>query len=351
MKKQPSPAKAPVKAKAKTTKTTKAIRSNKTAKTATVTKKNIIKHKKGLVHHTKRIYHLTPKFVHGALIGAFVGMLVVTWIGSTGNVKANQVSDKCWIHVSEPVRGTAMTDPVDGLKKFHEDDGRAYIKVLLHGKGCVGNQNVVLAAWKAPAANFKPYKDQVLVNHNKKVLEIDKTVTMSIPIPQCYFQIDLVRGTDPRGKDGGGAYQEGRMIHSIKGGNKSCTPPDQPPFQKVCLVATGKIVTIRGGQYDTLKYAPINDPRCAEKPGFQHVCELKTGAIVQIPAGSYDTTQYGLINAEECNRAIVVTNTGSTLTKTGPPAVLTIIAFAVVGGYTFHHTHRHIKHRRQRKHA
>lgn len=147
------------------------------------------------------------------------------------NAAANGNKNKnCDISTEQPDRGTAMVDPVGGKKKFTKDGNRAYIKVTLSGKGC--EQDVTLAAWKAPDADFKPYRKQVLAWYNNRTIKTgnkaSETVTMSIRIPDCYFQIDLVRGSNPRGIDGGGAYQEGRMIHGIKGGDKTCEVPETP---------------------------------------------------------------------------------------------------------------------------
>lgn len=154
-----------------------------------------------------------------------LGLVLATTI-SVPTFAAEQKSDgkNCTIKTVQPNRGTPMSD-LGGDKKFTKSAGRAYIKVTVTGDKC--SIPVSLVAWKADSLSGKPYKQQELAWYNNRTLK-EGTVTMSIPIPKCYFQIDLVRGSNPRGIDGGGAYQDGRMIHSVHGGTKKCDQPETP---------------------------------------------------------------------------------------------------------------------------
>ncbi len=134
---------------------------------------------------------------------------------------------ECTLVTRQAERGTVMVDPIGGPTKFHRDNGSAFIKVIVDGpKNC--SKTVSLAAWRAPNATFKPWNEQVLESSKTRTLTPGEYL-MQIEIPKCYFQIDLVHGSDPTGFGGGGAYQEGRMINSVKGGDKLCTTPTPPP--------------------------------------------------------------------------------------------------------------------------
>jgi hypothetical protein len=62
----------------KTTKTKRQSRKPAAARKSTAKAK---KPRKGLVHHGKRLYRLTPKFVHGMLVGALVGVALLSPLG------------------------------------------------------------------------------------------------------------------------------------------------------------------------------------------------------------------------------------------------------------------------------
>src|SRR5205085_32911 len=57
-------------------------------KTAVASKSKAKNQRKGLIHHSKRLYRVTPKFIHGMVVGAFVGIILVTQFGVKQNVDA-----------------------------------------------------------------------------------------------------------------------------------------------------------------------------------------------------------------------------------------------------------------------
>ena len=61
--------------KTKTAQKSRATNATQKSKTSAA-RKGLAHH---VAHHTKRLYHLTPKFIHGAVAGAFVGTLVVAY--------------------------------------------------------------------------------------------------------------------------------------------------------------------------------------------------------------------------------------------------------------------------------
>lgn len=129
--------------------------------------------------------------------------------------------------VAEGIGGTRMYDPHAGVtKKFVKKDGKAYIRVVVTGAGC--SQNVSLVAWKTSSISGQPYRDQVMLESKSATVVTGDSKTMNVTIPDCYFQIDLVRGGPNGSSQGGGSYGD-RMIHSVHGGNKTCFPVEPPP--------------------------------------------------------------------------------------------------------------------------
>ena len=93
--------------------------------------------------------------------------------------------------------------------------------------------NVTLTTWSAPNAfDGKPYDQQQLFT--TKTLQFGPgTHDIAIHLPNCYYQADMVRGTEPAGYNNGPIYQEGRMLASLHGGSQACayagtTPTPSP---------------------------------------------------------------------------------------------------------------------------
>lgn len=88
------------------------------------------------------------------------------------------------------------------------------------GKDC--RQEVTLATWQAPGSgNGQPYKSQKLYKHAGGTYKPGKH-ELSATLPQCHYQVDLVRGLDPAGANGTANYQAGRMLATLHGGETEC---------------------------------------------------------------------------------------------------------------------------------
>ncbi|HSH31841.1 MAG TPA: hypothetical protein VK963_04220 [Candidatus Saccharimonadales bacterium] len=82
--------------------------------------------------------------------------------------------------------------------------------------------NATLTTWTAPNGfDGKPYDLQRLFDTKTLQFSVG-THNITTHIPDCYFQADLVRGTEPAGYDGGPIYEEGRMMASLHGGTQPC---------------------------------------------------------------------------------------------------------------------------------
>jgi hypothetical protein len=92
-------------------------------------------------------------------------------------------------------------------------------------------QTVTIAAWEAPnGENGRPYDQQKLVSHFTETYSVG-THSISIAVPDCFYQLDMIRGANAAGINGTAQYQPGSLLGSLHGGTKSCvvTPPVTPP--------------------------------------------------------------------------------------------------------------------------
>lgn len=393
----------PTKSVAKTTAKARTTKPTKSRVASAATKKKVVA-RKGPLHHAKRIYHLTPKFVHGMLVGAVVGLALVTWIGSTGHASANPAAAPC----------------IKTKQGINVNDKNANTDIKLDN-GC-GVRKLAMKAWYADSSSGLPHETQRLFAQSEtitvKTSDSDyKHLNVTMPAVGCFYQVDLIDVTNSANE---GNYP---IVEHKTGGNRNCNPTpayacsalhavadttrkvtiDQfnytatnATFSRASIDwgdATNPVVTpnVTGTQHSypkdgsytiTLvtyfnitaqngepkeKAAPactfpitVTTATTTTTPGNQQVCDLKTGKIVTIVEGTYDTTLYGPTTAKECNPTTTVTNVSSdtgtpaataTLVKTGPGAIAVIFVLAAIGGYISHHGHHHLKAKKQRRQA
>jgi hypothetical protein len=147
---------------------------------------------------------------------------VVAGVAMTSTPTEAQANNRCKVTASMPNIGKQIKKD----RKFTLKDGRAYIAVTVHGKKC--KMPVSVASWKAPSANGRPYSQQTFYAGNSRTLREGRHL-MSVAVPPCYFQVDLIHGLDPHpnGTTGPG-YGPKLFIAGAIGGTRSCKPPKQP---------------------------------------------------------------------------------------------------------------------------
>lgn len=102
------------------------------------------------------------------------------------------------------------------------EDGTVAIAhvVVEGGESC--EQQVTIAVWQAPDGDKgQPYELQKFHGFATYTLAVG-TNEVRIQLPDCFYQVDLLRGTDPRGIDGGPVYPVEVMMASLHGGTKAC---------------------------------------------------------------------------------------------------------------------------------
>lgn len=118
--------------------------------------------------------------------------------------------------------------------------GNTDSRFVLNGNGTVsatfevkGNTDckldVTLASWQAPDADKgRPYDQQKLYKYVTDSFGVGRH-TLTVELPNCFYQVDLVRGKNPTGPNNMPVYEKGRMMGSLHGGTKVCEEPKTPP--------------------------------------------------------------------------------------------------------------------------
>lgn len=86
------------------------------------------------------------------------------------------------------------------------------------------SQTVSLVSYSSPSANGKPYSSQK--EYKSQITQVGPgTHSLSVAIPSCYYQIDLVKGS-PMNFSGGQTYHaQHRFLAGAQGGSKCTAPP------------------------------------------------------------------------------------------------------------------------------
>lgn len=275
--------------------------------------------RKGVAHHAKRLYHWTPRFVHGMVIGAFIGMVLVMSFGPvlpTHALSLNSVRD---CDSNAVIRCGALS--TKELKKAYErwpSVGHIY--------------NGYFGISTSDIKNIDKYVVAGRVYKNGEV-RIGKKLDKVVATNAVTAGRENVRGS---------------KAHIYKG-TKFYTRPPKTSFRVNSIAA---YVVMKNGKYDFAILAACGNPVKAtaksvpkpvpppEEPEPEDIPQrIGVPPSTQTPV----STPTPLITASEESKPLPVT---------GPGDVGLVVLLAVLGGYLYHVTHRHIRRRRaHRQHS
>jgi hypothetical protein len=258
-------------------------------------------------HHAKRILGITPKFVHGAILGAIVGVVIVS--GLRG----------------EQAAALSITAPRD----------------------CDTN-----AVINCGALNTAELKQRY---NNQGVSAIYNYFGIAA---QDISSIDTTAAAGLVYKDGGvtvggktvatNAVTAGR--ENISGSTKvtsgGVTFYKRPPKVSFRPDSIAAYVVMKDGQFKFAILAPCGNPVTATAvpkptPTPKPTPQPETTPVAPVVSVASTQTPPSTPVAQ-----VAAASTIAELPNTGPGAVLIVALAAVVGGYIFHAGHRHIKRRR-----
>jgi hypothetical protein len=299
--KKPVLASAPKKVAAKVSKTT--------AKTPVAARRNPI------AHHAKRLYHLTPKFIHGMVTGAFIGIVTVLTLNAVAPVSALNLPTELRDKDSNAVMTGGALSTTE-LKNKYSNKGVSTIYTHF------GISAAEVTAMSSTAVVGLVW-DNGNVSVNGKVVATD-------------------------------AITAGR--ENISGSTKvtigSVTFYKRSPKISFNRDALTSFVVMKDGVFQFAIIGACGNPVTAtaipkEKP--------KPVAPTPKPTPPVTTTTTSTQTPPSTPIATVASQPApapaESLPQTGPGAVVVVAVLAVIGGYVFHMTHRHIRHKRHTSHS
>jgi hypothetical protein len=273
-------------------------------------------------HHAKRAYHLTPKFIHGMVTGAFIGIMLVTGLRASGSADALSIVSARDCDSNAVIACGALTTKelsdrysYKGVASIYKYFGISAEEVkamgstasagLVHKNGniTVGGKLVATGAITAGREN---------ISGSTKVSS--GGVTFYKRAPSVSFRQDSLSAFVVL-KDGIFQYAIlGACGNPVAGAPTKKTPTPTPP------------VTSKPTPQPPV--VPPTTPVPPETPTTEISTQTPESTPVQPPV---------------VTTAAAVTE----LPKTGAGSAVTIFLLAVIGGYIFHVVHHKSRRRRQ----
>lgn len=272
---------------------------------------------KSIKHHAKTIVRVTPKFVHGMVIGAFIGVIVVFSLRATNQVSALSISSPRDCDNNSVINCGALTT-TELKTKYGTTSGVAAIYNYF------GISATDISAMGTTASAGAVHKDGRVT--------IGNTVVATNAITAGRLNI-------------------AGSTKVTSGGQTFYKRPPSVSFNPESIAA---YVVMKDGQFQFAILGACSNPVIATAIPKATPKPVITPTPTPTPAPPVSTTPS--TQTPPSTPTPVVTTTAATvptaLPNTGPGAVLIIGLLAVIGGYLFHWGHRHISRKRAvAKHA
>lgn len=277
-----------------------------------------------VVHHAKHLYRITPKFIHGMGIGAFVGIIVVMSFGpilpahalslnSPRDCDSNAVI-KCGALSTTELKNSYNNTSYKGVQALYSQfgiskDDIADIgdtaqagRVYKTGEVKIGDTTVATDAITA---------GREYITGSTKVSAGD--TTFYTRPPKVSFRIESIAAFV--------VMEKGKFKYAILA---ACGNP---------VKATPKVLA------ETPKPEPEPDPKPKPDPKPEPKQETRSSTRSSLLVTASTQTPESTPLPPEVK-------TAATLPETGPGDIGFVVCLAIVGGYIYHVTHRHIRRRR-----
>ncbi|HEY1835257.1 MAG TPA: hypothetical protein VGG13_00340 [Candidatus Saccharimonadales bacterium] len=270
--------------------------------------KQVTKKKKSIQHHAKRLFHATPKFVHGMVVGAFVGTILVTVARADSAAQALSISSARNCDGNAVMYCGALS--TSQLQSRYKNKGVAQIYAAAPFDISASD---IAATGKTAVAG--------LVYKNGHVTVKGKVVaTRAVTAGR-----ENIKGSKKVTHDGVTFYERAPSVSFAQNTIAAFVVMKNGQFQFAILGSCGNPVHATP--------VPKPQPKPTPKP-------KPTPTPTPTPKSPPPTTITTLTSAP-ASQGI------TSLPNTGPGAIIFIAILSVIGGYVTHMTHRHIRHRRR----
>lgn len=269
------------------------------------------------VNHVHKIYHFAPRFVHGMVVGAIVGALVVVplWRGAVAEALTIKSIKDCdsWSIINCGVQSTAALKTAYNNSKYVRSNYN-YFKITSDDisnigrravKGTVYDNGKIKVNGKVVATNAKTAA-------RKRVTDADKRVSYN----GATFYTRPIKVS--------WSHTSGPAYVVLKNGI----------FDYAVIASCGNPITAT----PTKTPPPTVDP--VPTPSPTNPEPTPTPEPEPTPPVDEDITP-------QKNTVKVRLSSVKTLPNTGIGALTVVFLCSIIGGYAFHATHRHVKKRRQ----
>lgn len=266
---------------------------------------------KGIRHHAKRVYHLTPRFVHGMVIGGFVGIVAVLTLGPILPAKALTLNSVRDCDTNAVISCGALT-----TAELQKGYGKAGVKAIYDYFGIT----------------------------SADIRDIDKYVVAG----KVYKNGDVMVGNKLVATNAitAGRHNMSGSTRVSSGGATFYTRATSVSFRVNSITA---FVLMKDGRFSSAILAACANPVKATAKSTPPVVtpppEAPPEAPPEVTPAITPTTS---TQAPESTPTPVVV-AAATLPVTGPGNIGLVACLAIISGYIYHVAHRRIRHRR-RKH-
>lgn len=266
-------------------------------------------------YHAKRVYHLTPKFVHGMVAGAFVGIMVITGIRISGVASALTITSPRDCDSNAVITCGALT--TSELQTRYKNKGVSSIYSYFGiSSGDISNVHKTAQAGKV-------YKDgRVTVNG---VVVATKARTAGR---------ENISGSTKVTYGGVTFYTREPKVSFNPDYINAFVVMDKGTFKYAILGACGNPVSATPVPKKTTPTTPTptpTPPPVKEEPLPPPPTTTSTQTPPSTPTATLASTS---------------TPIAAQLPETGPGAVILVGALAIIGGYLFHAGHRQVQRKR-----
>ncbi len=266
------------------------------------------------MHHVRTVLRVTPKFVHGAVVGVFLGLMLVSVLRSQSNASALSVTVTRNCDNNSVIYCGALTSTE--LQQRYSQAGVATIYSYFG----ITSQDIKNIDSIAKVGEVT--KSNEVIVAGKVVATNAVTVGRQNVNPSTHKEINGIN-----------FYLRPPSVNFL-----SSTIPAYVAFS-----STGQFrFAILGSCGNAVSGTPV--PQAAPKPTPKPTptpAPTPTPTPIPVTPLTLSTPQAVVVAAEQSQP--------ESLPNTGPGAVFIVAGVAVVCGYAFHMTHRHIKNKRHQR--